>query len=145
MQLIDTLERLAENLDPNREPFTEHDVELAHIELDPEQARWHPSLHKINRNVIECDVDAIYTAANAGNTYARFLILAAARNQLRSAGDDANGTGERNKVTDEEFVLGDALYDRLTAPVPREQAIAMLDLSLAAIELAIEDAQRGVL
>lgn len=127
-------------VDYEKEPLNDFDVELAQIELDPMQARFHPRLFRVNFEKVEASIDAIYCAADAGNPRARFLILAAAINQINSAGDDAQAFDEKMEISKTEIDIVASGCQRENVPLERETAIAVLDRSIAAIELAIEDA-----
>ncbi len=140
MSLGATLERLAEAMGPKNESITDHDLELAQIELDPELTKCHPGLFRFDEDKISTEVDSVYIAASAGSPYARFLILAAAHNQVRSAGQEIKADGEET-IAVKDLIDFYTNYDLESEPLEREEAIAMLDSSLALIELAIEDAK----
>jgi len=138
MSLSETLEMMEEAIDTD-ETFTNLDIYLAQIELDPELAIYNPVLSWVKKATVEQDIDSIYTGARAGNARARFLIHAAARNQVESGGDEICAFGP-------EHWLDDSLLNyegHQPMPPSRQKVIAMLDQSIATIELTIEDVKNG--
>ncbi len=128
--------------------ITGMDFELAHIELDPELAKFHPDL-KADKETLEQSIDTLYTAANAGYWLAKWFVFAAARNQVMSArniGEPIGALPESLTVMDHELRAYEReadWRDQQRAPLDRVAALRGLDDSLALIELTIEDVKNG--
>jgi len=128
--------------------ITPDDMSLAQIGFAVNDRRFHPWLYKREQSDLEASVDAIYAAASAGNTYAKFLIYAAARNLVIDAEEDAAAFPGGFQVTDEElegYAFDFRAADQRHAPEPNAlQALAMLDGSIAAIEVTLENVRNGL-
>lgn len=147
MALTERLLDIAQEIDTVKiQRLTPYDEYLPHIELDPEQAHTHPNLFKVDREELTQAIDTIYIAADAGDVYAKFLIMAAAANAQNSAYDDIRAFGKDLLEIPADVLEG---YERMnssiikhTAPKAPLDEIVEIDRSLAIVELAFEDAER---
>jgi hypothetical protein len=139
-QLLGDLES---KVGPNSTSLTDYDMELAQIDMDPDNAYFHPRLFKIDREIIEQDIDAIYVAASAGDDRARFLIHAAAMNQVVLTEHISANNFSSVKYALEDFQA------QSYANTPKDlstimETLSEIDHSLAIIEVAIEDSTQAI-
>jgi hypothetical protein len=147
MSLATAVERAYEIVRPeDNEPLTNNDVALVHIALDPEEAKTHPLLYRVGKAELESRIDAVYVAAGAGNTYARFLIQAAALGTVSWTGPEAEAFAEPIIVSAKTLrqcrIALDYAAQANTPIADPVDSLALLDTSLGQIELIIEDFQR---
>lgn len=123
------------------ERLTDIDIDLTHIGLNPTEARYHPALFRRSQEELESKVDAIYTAANAGNQYAEFLIHLTAMHQVNVAGHEAQAVDKDFGTVEEaieEAWFNHRLQEQESASLEKIQAFAELSCLIAKIEFDLD-------
>lgn len=148
MSAVEIGEKLAKQAAGAREePLGEALRYVTQIGLIPEYSRIHPSIHAVEEDRLCTWIDELYGQANNGSLYAKACLYFAADNAKNLADPiDIAAFGKDDLTASEELI---AAYSWRSSHVPRDEkptltpseTLAVLDASLGAIELAIEDAK----
>lgn len=145
MSLVETIEKLGKEAE-DYEEITGIDVELAHIELDSEQKKFHPGLLHTTVEEVDTAIDAIFIAADAGDPRAKLIVLAAANNAV-NIGDDAVKASDVPIIpTAGEISLLELTLDCNEAkskPVTNRLGLAEVDSIIGLMELTVENISNG--
>ena len=146
MSLVETLEKLGKEAE-DYEEITGIDVELAHIELDSEQKKFHPGLLHTTVEEVDTAIDAIFIAADAGDPRAKIIVLAAANNAV-NIGDDAVKASDVPVIpTEGEIALLELALDcneEKSKPVKNRVGLEEVDAIIGLMELTIENVSNRI-
>ena len=147
MSLHETLELMALEADATEE-LTSIDFHLVRIGFDPANVRSNTQLYKTSAEQLEIGIDAIFSAANAGNSRAKFLIMAAAQHQslfnpkshtvIQDGCKVAESDIKRNEM---DLDYNEASRQPIIKPI---DALKELDESIAIIEITLENVRNGI-